>query len=71
VIRRAKSHLSRLESEDQPVPEGPQQITFENPDPVGQELVHALLALNPDDLSPREAWLWVAEQRSRVERGEG
>ncbi|PSR20733.1 MAG: DNA mismatch repair protein MutS [Sulfobacillus acidophilus] len=69
VLRRAEHHLKQWEqSAHQRVGTG-QQITFDNPDPVAAALARALRELNPDDLSPREAWLWIVEWQRRIHQG--
>jgi DNA mismatch repair protein MutS len=66
VIERAKLVLAKLEQEDRAAPKGfedlplfaaPARAAAEAPaeNPLMAELVAALAALNPDDMSPREA----------------
>jgi DNA mismatch repair protein MutS len=64
VIERAKLVLARLEQEDRTAPKGfedlplfavPQKAPHEKPESAEDLLVAALTAINPDDLSPREA----------------
>ncbi len=71
LIRRAEHHLRHLESTpvNHQSPRVGEQITFQAPDPLAKEFMDALRALNPDDLSPREAWLWVAEWHARAGKG--
>lgn len=67
LIRRAEQHLRGWENGPSgPSPEPP-QLTFYAPDPETGPLVESLRALSPDDLSPREAWLWLAEWHGRLE----
>lgn len=69
VIRRAQLHLKYWETQADSTPEKEsQQITFQNPDPVGGALVAALRDLQPDDLSPREAWLFLSDWKDRLTR---
>ncbi len=71
VVRRAEGHLKALERGARP--EAPRdrgaQLTFDNPDPEAGPLLAALRALELDDLSPREAWLWLQEWQRRICRG--
>lgn len=72
LVRRAERHLARWEEGHFDFPsqvERGEQITFEAPDPLAKSLLDALKSMNPDDLSPREAWLWIAEWYDRVRRG--
>jgi DNA mismatch repair protein MutS len=64
VIERAKLVLSKLEQEDRAAPKGfedlplfavPVRPSAEGAQPAENPLLAALAALNPDDLSPREA----------------
>src|SRR5262249_13529691 len=64
VIERAKLVLAKLEQEDRTAPKGfedlplfavPTRSTPEQPQSASDPLAAALAALNPDDLSPREA----------------
>ncbi|HXZ22838.1 MAG TPA: DNA mismatch repair protein MutS [Pseudolabrys sp.] len=64
VIERAKVVLARLEQEDRTAPKGfedlplfaaPARPPQEMPQPAEDLLIAAIAALNPDDLSPREA----------------
>jgi DNA mismatch repair protein MutS len=67
VIERAKVVLAKLEQEDRAAPKGfeylplfavpkaPQGVRQPAEDLLAAELVSALAAINPDDLSPREA----------------
>jgi DNA mismatch repair protein MutS len=64
VIGRAKLVLSKLEQEDRATPKGfedlplfavPQKSAQERPESAEDRLVAALAAINPDDMSPREA----------------
>jgi DNA mismatch repair protein MutS len=64
VIERAKVVLAKLEQEDRAAPKGfedlplfavPQKASQEKPESAEDALVGALAAINPDDLSPREA----------------
>jgi DNA mismatch repair protein MutS len=64
VIERAKLVLAKLEQEDRAAPKGfedlplfavPQKTPQEKPESAEDLLVAALAAINPDDLSPREA----------------
>jgi DNA mismatch repair protein MutS len=64
VIERAKLVLAKLEQEDRAAPKGfedlplfavPQKGPPEKPETANDLLVAALAAINPDDLSPREA----------------
>jgi DNA mismatch repair protein MutS len=64
VIERAKTVLTKLEKEDRSAPKGfedlplfaaPARPSPDAPQPAEDALIAALAALNPDDLSPREA----------------
>ena len=64
VIERAKLVLAKLEQEDRAAPKGfedlplfavPQKTPQEKPESAEDLLVATLTAINPDDLSPREA----------------
>jgi DNA mismatch repair protein MutS len=64
VIERAKEVLAKLEQEDRAAPKGFEDLPLfaapYKPSPAAQEATHELLAetvaaLNPDDMSPREA----------------
>lgn len=69
VLRRAETHLKEWERSGRQRIDTGQQITFDNPDPVAAAVTQALRALNPDDLSPREAWLWIVDWQRRVRQG--
>ncbi len=71
LVRRAQSHLKHWEENAGKNTATPPalQLTFDNPDPLAGPLLGSLRDLNPDDLSPREAWLWISEWKSRMERG--
>lgn len=67
VVRRAQNYLDELSVHAQkPHVESDQQLTFYSPDPVFDELKASLLNVQPDDLSPREAWLWMAQWHARL-----
>ncbi len=64
VIERAKVVLAKLEQEDRAAPKGfedlplfatPFKAAQQAPDAAQDALINALAALNPDDMSPREA----------------
>jgi DNA mismatch repair protein MutS len=64
VIERAKIVLAKLEQEDRAAPKGfedlplfavPSKLSQDTQQPVEDAVAAALVALNPDDLSPREA----------------
>lgn len=69
VIRRAEHHLKQWEPERGIEPATAAQITFENPDPLAQALATALKELDLDDLSPREAWLYLKDLQHQLQRG--
>ncbi|MCY0879863.1 MAG: DNA mismatch repair protein MutS [Firmicutes bacterium] len=68
VVRRAQHHLKRWETREErgAAARVRAQVTFYEPDPWAGPILDALRALNPDDLSPREAWLWVHDWHRRV-----
>ncbi len=70
VVRRAEGHLKALEQGVRPEmrDERSAQLTFDNPDPEAGPLLAAMRALDLDDLSPREAWLWIQEWQRRLRR---
>jgi DNA mismatch repair protein MutS len=64
VIERAKLVLAKLEQEDRTAPKGFEDLPLfsvtpqahpETPQPAEDPVAAALAAINPDDLSPREA----------------
>ncbi len=69
VIRRAEYHLKQWEPERGMERVTAAQITFENPDPVAQAVATALKELVLDDLSPREAWLYLKDLQHKLHRG--
>jgi DNA mismatch repair protein MutS len=69
VLRRAENHLKQWEKSVRERIDTGQQITFDNPDPVAMAVAQALRELDPDDLSPREAWLWIVEWQRRMRQG--
>jgi DNA mismatch repair protein MutS len=71
VVRRAQSYLKRWEERGEETSRTPPpalQVTFYEPDPLAGPILEALKSLNPDDLSPREAWLWINDWHGRVNR---
>jgi DNA mismatch repair protein MutS len=64
VVERAKVVLAKLEQEDRSAPKGfedlplfavPSKLPHDARQPVEEPVIAALAAINPDDLSPREA----------------
>jgi DNA mismatch repair protein MutS len=80
VIERAKVVLAKLEQEDRTAPKGfedlplfavPSRSSQEQPQSPDGHLAAALGALNPDDLSPREAMDALYMLKAKVSRGTG
>ncbi len=61
VIERAKGLQKELESKKRVVQQSYQLIEMQKEDPVANEIMKQLNAINPDDLSPREAWTMLAD----------
>lgn len=69
VLVRARHYLKHWEPNRLPNPKAQEQITLFSPaDPKLHELHSALIALDPDALSPREAWQWVLDWHERLRR---
>lgn len=68
LLTRARHLLGEWEEHSRELTEPVQQVTWFKPDPIGQELVSALAALDPDEISPREAWDWISGWRERLQR---
>ncbi|OLZ09547.1 DNA mismatch repair protein MutS [Sulfobacillus thermosulfidooxidans] len=68
LLTRARHLLTMWEEQTQELTQPVQQVTWFRPDPLGQELLDALRLLELDDLSPRDAWLWLQDWRERVKR---
>ncbi|NMP20831.1 DNA mismatch repair protein MutS [Sulfobacillus harzensis] len=67
LVRRAEHHLRQWEGSMPTVATESPQLDFFQPDPLAGPVLDALRALTPDDLSPREAWLWIAEWHRRIQ----
>lgn len=71
VIRRAEYHLRSLEPGHRGVPGAaeiiPEQLTFYDGQSTVRDLMEALRGLEPDAISPREAWAWVDEWKRRLD----
>ncbi len=72
VVRRAEHHLNEWESQAREggAASSAEQVTFYAPDPLAGPLLESLRSMNPDDLSPREAWMWIADWHRRVRGGD-
>lgn len=70
LIRRAEHHLAQWEGRQSQFRAAEPQLDFFTPDPLAGPVLRALAGLNPDDLSPREAWLWIAEWHRRIQEWE-
>lgn len=66
VIARAKAYLKELESRHPSAAAPAEQITLFAPDPIWEQFRQSLLALNLDDVSPREAWQWLQQWQARL-----
>ncbi len=70
LIRRAEHHLAAWEGGQSRSRAAEPQLDFFTPDPLAAPVLQALADLTPDDLSPREAWLWIAEWHRRIQQRE-
>ncbi len=61
VLERAKGLQKELESKKRVVQQSYQLIEMKKEDPVGEAVLSKLNSVNPDDLSPREAWTMLAD----------
>ncbi|POB11545.1 DNA mismatch repair protein MutS [Sulfobacillus sp. hq2] len=68
LLTRARHLLAQWEEHSRELTEPLQQVTWFQPDPMGEELLTALAAIDPDDLSPREAWAWITDWLERIRR---
>ncbi|MCL6563242.1 MAG: DNA mismatch repair protein MutS [Firmicutes bacterium] len=64
VLQRARAVLRRFE--EAPAEPSPQQLTLFAPSPLCEEILEALKHLDPDELSPREAWRWIGQWHDRL-----
>lgn len=69
ILERARSELRRYEAAG-PESRGPEQLTLFRPDPVAAEIMSQLENLDPDELTPRDAWRWMADWHQRLRRAE-
>jgi len=69
VIERAKGLQKELESKKRVVQQSYQLIEMEKEDPKAKAILEKLNAVNPDDLSPREAWTMLADLAEEAHRG--
>ena len=70
VIDRAKGLQKELESRKRVVQQSYQLIEMKKEDSLGELLKQQLRSVNPDDLSPREAWTMLADlsQKAKEEK---
>lgn len=68
VIARARHYLEEWENALPRRASPVQQVTLFGPDPVALELRRTLAAIDVDELSPRDAWQWIAEWHARLQR---
>lgn len=70
VIRRARYYLKHWEATPSRVPTSPApaQLDFYSPPAESQMLYEEIQKLDIDDLSPRDAWQWVAQWQDKVRR---
>ena len=61
VLERAKGLQKELESKKRVVQQSYQLIEMKKEDPKAAEIMNMLREVNPDDLSPREAWQVLAD----------
>ena len=69
VIERAKGLQKELESKKRVVQQSYQLVEMEREDPKAKAILEQLNAVNPDDLSPREAWTMLADLAEEARRG--
>lgn len=67
ILERARSELRRYEATTR-APAGPEQLTLFRPDPLGEEIMNQLVHLDPDEITPRDAWHWIADWHERLHR---
>ncbi|MHB1955772.1 MAG: MutS-related protein, partial [Sulfobacillus sp.] len=70
VIARARHYLDEWESALPNRTTSVEQVTLFAPDPVAEELRRTIAMLDIDELSPRDAWQWIAEWHTRLTREE-
>ena len=61
VIDRAKGLQKELESKKRVVQQSYQLIEMKKEDKTAEQLKEKLLSVNPDDMSPREAWVMLSD----------
>ncbi|MDO4520167.1 MAG: hypothetical protein Q4B44_00835 [Erysipelotrichaceae bacterium] len=68
VIERAKGLQKELESKRRVVQQSYQLIEMKKEDKTAEMLKDKLSSVNPDDLSPREAWVMLSDLADLVKK---
>lgn len=68
VIERAKEVQKELESKKRVVQQSYQLVEMEKEDPETKEIVDELKQVNPDELSPRQAWQMLADLSAEAKK---
>ena len=69
VLERAKGLQKELESKRRVVQQSYQLIEMKKEDKTAQDVKEKLRQVNPDDLSPREAWAMLCDLSDLVKKG--
>ncbi len=68
VLDRARAALHRYEVSGAGTPATVEQLSLmQPPNPLAEALLQAVANLDPDEITPRAAWEWLAEWHARVE----
>ncbi len=70
VLERARAALHRYEVSGAGTPASVEQLRLmQPPNPLAEALLQAVSDLDPDEISPRAAWQWLADWHARAQNG--
>lgn len=70
VLERARGLQKELESKKRVVQQSYQLVEMKKEDPTAEDILKKLRDVNPDDLSPREAWMMLEDLASEAKKKE-
>ncbi|MGN1390182.1 MAG: DNA mismatch repair protein MutS [Bulleidia sp.] len=70
VLERARGLQKELESKKRVVQQSYQLVEMKKEDPTAEDILKKLREVNPDDLSPREAWTMLEDLSSEAKKKE-
>ncbi len=70
VLERARGLQKELESKKRVVQQSYQLVEMKKEDPTAEDILKKLRDVNPDDLSPREAWTMLEDLASEAKKKE-